>query len=130
MLTAGKPEVAPTVAYTLLDGSQHRSGGNGTCPGGDSPNVANYLDGNYSFGGGANLTGAPRVGLAMNYCAGWMRQQENQQLGIPIAVARSFSPRLRKLVGFGLYKNLIGHIDKCSPVDLLDDAGPRPVVGL
>ena len=25
MLTAGQPEVAPTVAYTLLDGSQHRS---------------------------------------------------------------------------------------------------------
>ncbi len=25
VLTAGKPEVAPTVAYTLLDGSQHRS---------------------------------------------------------------------------------------------------------
>ena len=27
---------------------------------------------------------------------------------------------MRKLVGFGLYRNLLGHIDKCSPVDLLD----------
>jgi ectoine hydroxylase-related dioxygenase (phytanoyl-CoA dioxygenase family) len=87
------------------------------------------FNGSLWHGGGPNLTDAPRLGLAMNYCAGWMRQQENQQLGIPIAVARSFSPRLRKLVGFGLYKNLIGHIDKCSPVDLLDDSGPRPVVG-
>lgn len=87
------------------------------------------FNGSLWHGGGANLTAAPRVGIAMNYCAGWMRQQENQQLGIPIAVARGFSPRLRKLVGFGLYKNLIGHINKCSPVDLLDDAGPRPVVG-
>ncbi len=25
---------------------------------------------------------------------------------------------------------LIGHIDKCSPVDLLDGTGPRPVVGV
>ena len=37
----------------------------------------------------------------MNYCAGWMRQQENQQLGIPRDVAKGFSPRLRKLVGYG-----------------------------
>ena len=33
-------------------------------------------------GGGANTTGERRVGIAMNYCAGWIRQQENQQLGI------------------------------------------------
>ena len=65
----------------------------------------------------------------MNYCAGWMRQQENQQLGIPLERARGFSPRLRRLAGFGLYKRLLGHIDKCSPEDLLDATGPRPVVG-
>jgi ectoine hydroxylase-related dioxygenase (phytanoyl-CoA dioxygenase family) len=80
-------------------------------------------------GGGANTTGARRVGIAMNYCAGFIRQQENQQLGIPIDVARGFSPRLRKLVGYGIYKGLIGHVDKCSPVDLLDGVGPRRVVG-
>lgn len=80
-------------------------------------------------GGGPNRTEARRVGMAMNYCAGYLRQQENQQLGIPLEIARGFSPRLRKLAGFGLYKGLIGHIDKCSPVDLLDGSGPRPVVG-
>jgi len=37
--------------------------------------------------GGANRTDVPRIGLAMNYCAGWMRQQENQQLGIPREIA-------------------------------------------
>ena len=51
----------------------------------------------------------------MNYCAGWIRQQENQQLGIPREVARGFSPRLRELVGYGVYNGLIGHIDKRSP---------------
>ena len=80
-------------------------------------------------GGGANRSEARLVGLAMNYCAGWMRQQENQQLGIPLEIARDFSPRLRKLAGFGLYKQLLGHIDKCSPVDLLDQTGPHRVVG-
>ena len=29
-------------------------------------------------GGGANRTHTRRVGIAMNYCAGWIRQQENQ----------------------------------------------------
>jgi ectoine hydroxylase-related dioxygenase (phytanoyl-CoA dioxygenase family) len=87
------------------------------------------FDGSVWHGGGANRTDARRVGIAMNYCAGWMRQQENQQLGIPLEVARGFSARLRKLVGYGIYRGLIGHIDKCSPVDLLDGTGPRRVVG-
>jgi ectoine hydroxylase-related dioxygenase (phytanoyl-CoA dioxygenase family) len=79
--------------------------------------------------GGANRSDAPRLGIAMNYCAGWLRQQENQQLGIPLAIAREFSPQLRRLAGFGLYRRLLGHIDKCSPEDLLDETGPRRVVG-
>jgi ectoine hydroxylase-related dioxygenase (phytanoyl-CoA dioxygenase family) len=87
------------------------------------------FNGSAWHGGGANRTNARRVGIAMNYCAGWIRQQENQQLGIPLHVVREFSPRLRKLVGYGIYHGLIGHIDKCSPVDLLDGTGPRRVVG-
>jgi ectoine hydroxylase-related dioxygenase (phytanoyl-CoA dioxygenase family) len=87
-------------------------------------------NGSLWHGGGANETMNRRVGVAMNYCAGWVRQQENQQLGIPLDVARGFSERLRRLCGFGLYRGLIGHIDKCSPVDLLDAMGPRPVVGV
>ncbi|MFO0555870.1 MAG: phytanoyl-CoA dioxygenase family protein [Polyangiaceae bacterium] len=88
------------------------------------------FDGSIWHGGGENRTRERRLGIAMNYCAGWIRQQENQQLGVPLEVARGFSPRLRKLAGYGLYKALIGHIDKCSPVDLLDGSPPRPIVGV
>jgi ectoine hydroxylase-related dioxygenase (phytanoyl-CoA dioxygenase family) len=70
-------------------------------------------------GGGANDTDARRVGIAMNYCAGYIRQQENQQLGLPPSLVRTFSPRLRELVGYGIYNGLIGHIDKHAPADLL-----------
>ena len=59
----------------------------------------------------------------MNYCAGWIRQQENQQLGIPRDLARSFSPRLRELCGYGVYNGLIGHIDRRSPAERLLDQG-------
>ncbi|MEO2169042.1 MAG: phytanoyl-CoA dioxygenase family protein, partial [bacterium] len=72
-------------------------------------------------GGGPNRSKERRLGLAMNYCAGFIRQQENQQLGIPRDIARGFSPRLRELVGYGVYNGLIGHIDKHSPAELLDD---------
>jgi ectoine hydroxylase-related dioxygenase (phytanoyl-CoA dioxygenase family) len=71
-------------------------------------------------GGGANRTRERRVGIAMNYCAGFVRQQENQQLGIPREIAKRFAPRLRELVGYGVYRGLIGHIDKQSPAELLD----------
>ena len=58
-----------------------------------------------------------------------MRQQENELLGIPLDVARTFSPRLRKLCGWGLYKKLMGHIDKRTPEYLLDGSSPKIVVG-
>ena len=51
----------------------------------------------------------------MNYCAGWVRQQENQQLGVPKARVKRFSPELQELCGFGIYRGLIGHIDRKPP---------------
>ena len=76
-------------------------------------------------GGGANNTSESRVGIAMNYCAGYIRQQENQQLGIPRHVAAGFSRRLRQLCGYSVYNGLIGHIDKHNPAEMLGDA-PAP----
>jgi ectoine hydroxylase-related dioxygenase (phytanoyl-CoA dioxygenase family) len=73
-------------------------------------------------GGGANTTPQRRVGIAMNYCAGYIRQQENQQLGIPRDLARRFTPRLRELIGYGIYNGLIGHIAKQDPAKVLLDA--------
>jgi ectoine hydroxylase-related dioxygenase (phytanoyl-CoA dioxygenase family) len=80
-------------------------------------------------GGGANRTRERRVGIAMNYCAGFVRQQENQQLGLSADIVRSFSPRLLELVGYGIYRGLIGHIDKRSPAEhLLSRRLDSPIV--
>jgi len=76
-------------------------------------------------GGGANTTDRRRVGLAMNYCAGWIRQQENQQLGIPVETARRFPSRLRELCGYGVYNGLIGHIDRRPAAETI--LGPEPM---
>ena len=76
-------------------------------------------------GGGANTTDADRIGIAMNYCAGWVRQQENQQLGLSPQLVATFPPRLQELVGYGVYFGLIGHIERRSPADLLAGSGDR-----
>ena len=74
-------------------------------------------------GGGANTTDERRIGIAMNYCAGYIRQQENQQLGIPREIAAGFEERLQQLCGYGVYNGLIGHIDKQDPIELLRGDG-------
>jgi ectoine hydroxylase-related dioxygenase (phytanoyl-CoA dioxygenase family) len=80
-------------------------------------------------GGGANTTDARRVGIAMNYCAGYIRQQENQQLGVPVDTARRFPHRLQELIGYGIYNGLIGHIDKTLPAArLLADDGQSSMI--
>ena len=80
-------------------------------------------DGSLWHGGGANATAARRTGIAMNYCAGFIRQQENQQLGLAPELVKGFSPRLQELVGYGVYQGLIGHIDKQSPAQRLNGGG-------
>jgi len=79
-------------------------------------------------GGGANATDERRVGIAMNYCAGYVRQQENQQLGIPREVAAGFERRLQELCGYSVYHGLIGHIDKHDPIELLRGDGALDMV--
>jgi ectoine hydroxylase-related dioxygenase (phytanoyl-CoA dioxygenase family) len=80
-------------------------------------------DGALWHGGGANRTDARRTGIAMNYCAGFIRQQENQQLGLDPRLVKAFPPRLQELVGYGVYRGLIGHIDKTSPAQRLNGGG-------
>jgi ectoine hydroxylase-related dioxygenase (phytanoyl-CoA dioxygenase family) len=79
-------------------------------------------------GGGASNTESRRIGIANNYCAGFIRQQENQQLGIPREIARGFESRLRRPAGYGVYHGLIGHIDKHDPVELLGESGDMKIV--
>jgi ectoine hydroxylase-related dioxygenase (phytanoyl-CoA dioxygenase family) len=79
-------------------------------------------------GGGANTTAERRIGIAMNYCAGYIRQQENQQLGIPRDIASTFEPRLQQLIGYSIYMFLIGHIDKHDPAELLGEASESEMI--
>ena len=79
-------------------------------------------------GGGANASDHRRVGIADNYCAGFIRQQENQQLGIPAEIAARFERRLQRLCGYGTYRGLIGHIDKQDPITVLAEDAPHAMI--
>jgi len=50
--------------------------------------------------GGANESDAPRLGMNLTYCLGWLRQEENQYLSCPPEVARTFEPKLAALMGY------------------------------
>lgn len=73
-------------------------------------------------GGGANTTDDQwRLGVNVQYCAGYIRPQQCAYLGIPREIARSFSDRLLELCGYSLYKGIMGHIDGESPAVVLGD---------
>jgi len=70
--------------------------------------------------GGANVTADDRrLGVNVQYCPGFVRQQQNPYLGIPADVASTFSDRLLELLGYRLYKGIMGHIDGASPGEVV-----------
>jgi ectoine hydroxylase-related dioxygenase (phytanoyl-CoA dioxygenase family) len=79
-------------------------------------------------GGGANTSNARRFAFSCAFCWGWMRQQENLQLGIPRETARRFPRRLQELCGYSVYRGQFGHIDNRDPIELLGrERGKRMV---
>ena len=54
-------------------------------------------------GGGKNTSGAPRRGLSVSYCQGWLLPVENSWLGIPLERVRQLPPRAQELLGYEVY---------------------------
>jgi ectoine hydroxylase-related dioxygenase (phytanoyl-CoA dioxygenase family) len=50
--------------------------------------------------GAANRSGKVRRAINVNYCVGWVRQEENQFLSVPPEVARTLDDDLLKLIGY------------------------------
>lgn len=71
-------------------------------------------------GGGANLSDSARTAIVCNYCAGFIRQEECQLLAVPRELVIHFPPRLRRLVGYGTYRGLLGHVDQRDPAASID----------
>jgi ectoine hydroxylase-related dioxygenase (phytanoyl-CoA dioxygenase family) len=71
-------------------------------------------------GGGPNTTADEwRLGVNVQYCPGFVRQQQNHYLAVPPEVAATFSDRLLELLGYRLYKGIMGHVDGRSPGEVV-----------
>ncbi len=72
-------------------------------------------------GGGANTSrSARRRGMFVGYVVGWLRQEENLFLSVPLEVARGLPKRARELLGYKAHRAL-GVVDVGSPMAMFDD---------
>jgi ectoine hydroxylase-related dioxygenase (phytanoyl-CoA dioxygenase family) len=85
-----------------------------------SPGSVLILHASTWHGGGANATpDVERYGLSVQYVAGWCRQQQNLMLGTPREVVAGYPRRLQELLGYSIYRNVMGHVDRQHPLSLL-----------
>ncbi len=62
-------------------------------------------------GGGANSTDTERIGVNIDYVLGWLRQEENQYLSVPVEVARELPERVQRLMGYEMGAYALGYVD-------------------
>jgi ectoine hydroxylase-related dioxygenase (phytanoyl-CoA dioxygenase family) len=84
-----------------------------------SPGSVMFYLGSLWHGGGANLTGASRLGVILEYCSGWLRQQENHCLAVPRDTVRELPERLQELLGYNIYPPFVGYVDGRHPRKVL-----------
>jgi ectoine hydroxylase-related dioxygenase (phytanoyl-CoA dioxygenase family) len=92
-----------------------------------------FVLGSTYHGGGENRTDAPRHGMTMAYCGGWVRPQENFLVAVSQERAATFDPELQGLMGYSKGRgDRLGHIytrpeDLSGPLAhrlVLEDATP------
>jgi len=75
-------------------------------------------------GGGANTSDQTRTGINVDYVLGWLRQEENQYLSVPIDVVRHLPERVQRLMGYEMGAYALGYVDDVrNPMRLLDFDG-------
>jgi ectoine hydroxylase-related dioxygenase (phytanoyl-CoA dioxygenase family) len=84
-----------------------------------SPGSAMFYLGSLWHGGGANQTAASRLGVILEYAAGWLRPQENHCLAVPREVVRALPERLQELLGYDIYPPFVGYVDGRHPRKVL-----------
>lgn len=89
-----------------------------------------YLGGIW-HGGGENRSNTIRTALAIQYSAGWLRQEENQYLANPPEVARDYPEQLQRLIGYDFGGPFLGFVEGDDPHRILEfgyDGAPRRAV--
>ncbi len=71
-------------------------------------------------GGGANQTAKARLAFTNQYCAPWLRTQENFFLEVPRTIVRNLRPTIQSLLGYSVYPPFMGMVDSMHPKRVLD----------
>ena len=74
-----------------------------------------FYTGSIWHGGGANRTDRPRLGVILEYVAGWLRPQENHVVGVAPATVAALPERLQELLGYGIFPPFLGYVDGRHP---------------
>lgn len=79
-----------------------------------------FFVGSVFHGGGANATDRARLGVILEYCAGWVRPQENHVLGVPKQIVAGLPRALQELLGYNVV-GLLGNVDGRHPLKYVED---------
>lgn len=79
-----------------------------------------FIAGTLWHGGGANQTDRTRLGVLLEYAAGWLRPQENHVIAVPPQTVATLDPRLQELLGYGIHPPFVGYVDGRHPRRSLD----------
>jgi hypothetical protein len=79
-----------------------------------------FYTGSLYHGAGVNRSAEVRYGLNITYTVGWLRQEENQYLSVPAAIARELPEPLLRLMGYARGAYALGYVDDMrDPLDVL-----------
>ena len=98
--------------FTAENGATRVAVGSSDWPDGREPTAAEIVQAEMSKGsvlfftgsvihaGGGNNSDDVRMGLNVDYCLDWLRQEEHQYLSCPPEIARTFPQELTELIGY------------------------------
>ena len=89
-----------------------------------------FYTGSLYHGAGANRSDAVRYGCNVTYSVSWLRQEENQYLSVPAAIARELAEPLLRLIGYARGAYALGYVDDLrDPLAVLRES-PSNATGL
>ena len=112
------------IPHSLLDPKEATADEHRTCQAVMPKGSVVLYTGRTIHGGGANRSELVRRALNVDYVLGWLRQEENQYLSCPPAVARTLPRDLQKLAGYTIGAYALGYVDDVrDPGALLREMG-------
>lgn len=83
-----------------------------------------FFHGTLWHAGGENRSREARLAVAAQYCAPFLRQQENFALSISRERARMLGEHIQRMIGYSIYPPLMGFVNGVHPKRLLADPSP------